>query len=127
MTATRGLTFVLLLAAAASCRPDAEDQRTDTMDVQAAIQQERESLPVEVVAQLDSGSMAFRAKDHEAALAHYTRAAEIDSEVAAAWFGVYMAQQALGDLDAAREALARAQSVEPGATLIHPTTTDTIP
>lgn len=124
MSATRGLTFVLLLAAAASCRPD--DQRTDTMDAQQAIQQERESLPVEVVAQLDSGSAAFRADDHEGALAHYTKAAEIAPDVAAAWFGVYMAQQALGNADAAREALERAQSVEPGATLLRPTSGDTV-
>jgi len=123
MSATRGLTFVLLLAAAA-CRPD--DQRTDTMDVQQAIQQERESLPVEVVAQLDSGSAAFRADDHEAALAYYTRATEIAPDVAAGWFGVYMAQQALGNAKAAEDALEKAQSVEPGATLLRPTTGDTV-
>lgn len=125
MSATQGFTFVLLLAAAASCRAAPEDQRTDTMDVQEAIQQERESLPVEVVAQLDSGSAAFRADDHQKALAHYTRATEIAPEVAAAWFGIYMAQQALGNAAAAKEALDRAQSVEPGATLLRPTGRDT--
>jgi len=123
MTTSRALTLVLLLAAAASCRPD--DQRTDTMDVQQAIQQERENLPVEVVAHLDSGSAAFRRDDHQAALDHYTKASEIDPNVAAAWFGIYMAQQALGNTAAADEALAKAQSVEPGATLLHPTGKDT--
>jgi len=126
MSATQRLTMAVLLASAASCNPAPEDQRTDTMDVQQAIRQERESLPVEVTAQLDSGSAAFRADDYQAALAHYTKATEISPNVAAAWFGVYMAQEALGDSGAAREALAKAQAVEPGATLIHPTRNDTI-
>jgi len=72
MSATQRLTMAVLLASAASCNPAPEDQRTDTMDVQQAIRQERESLPVEVTAQLDSGSAAFRADDYQAALAHYT-------------------------------------------------------
>ena len=126
MSATQRLAMVVLLASAASCNPAPEDQRTDTMDVPQAVRQERESLPVEVTAQLDSGSAAFRADDYQAALAHYTKATEIAPDVAAAWFGVYMAHEALGDADAAREALAKAQEVEPGATLIHPTRDDTI-
>lgn len=125
MRAPHALPLVLLLATAASCREEG-DQRTDTMDVQAAVQEERENLPVEVVAQLDSGSAAYRADDHEGALAHYTRATEIAPDLAAAWFGVYMAQQALGDSDAAAEALEKAQKVEPGATLLRPAGKDTV-
>ena len=126
MSAKRGLTFVLCLAAVASCnRP--EDQRTDTMDVQQAIQQERESLPPDVLAQLDSGGAAFRADDHQGALTHYTKATELAPELAAAWFGVYMAHQALGDAEAAKDAFERAQRLEPGASLIHPTRGDTVP
>lgn len=117
MTRSRVLTLVLLLAAVA-CQPD--DQRTDTMDVQQAIQQERERLPVEVVAHIDSGSAAFRRDDHQGALEHYTKASELAPDLAAAWFGIYMAQQALGNAAAAEEALGKAQSVEPGATLLHP-------
>lgn len=125
MSAKSGLTLVLLIAAAVSCGPE-EDQRTDTMDVQQAAQQ-RKSLPVEVVAQLDSGTAAFKADDYQAALGHYTKATEIEPNLAAAWFGVYMAQQALGDTDAAREALEKAQNVEPGATLLQPAGKDTLP
>lgn len=122
MSAKRTLTAALILAAALSCRPD--DQRTDTVDPQAAMQQ-RESLSDEVRAQLDSGSVAFRAEDHEGALAHYERAAEMAPDVAAGWFGVYMAQHALGNDSAAAAALEKAQSMVPGATLIHPTSADT--
>ena len=125
MSAIRCLTLVLLLPAVASCRSE-RDQRTDTMDVQRAVQQERKSLPVEVVAQLDSGSAAFKANDFQAALNHYTKATEITPDLAAAWFGVYMAQDALGNTEAARQALEKAQTVEPGATLLQSAAQDTV-
>lgn len=120
MTSHRALMAVLCLAVAASCRPD--DQRTDTMDMQEALQK-RESLAPEVVAHLDSGSVAFRADDFEGARDHYLMAVDIDPNAAAAWFGVYMAEKALGNEEAAAEALAKAQDVQPGATLLHPSDT----
>lgn len=125
MSAKRVFALVLVLAAAVSCKkPD--DQRTDTMNPVEAMQR-REDLPVEVVAQLDSGSAAFRATEHEEALRHYQKAVDLAPDVAAGWFGVYMAEHALGHDDEAEDALAKAQALVPGATLIHPTTTDTIP
>ena len=123
MSTLRAMTIVLALAAGVSCRPD--DQRTDTMDLQQ-MQQARESLAPEVVAHLDSGSAAFREDDYEGARDHYLMATEIDQDAAAAWFGVYMAEKALGNEEAATAALARAQDQQPGATLIHPTDADTI-
>jgi len=116
------LVSALLLAAVVSCRPD--DRRTDTFNPEEAMQH-REDLPPEVLAQLDSGSAAFREDDHEAALAHYTKATELGPDVAAAWFGVYMAQHALGNQEAAEAALEKAQSVNPAATLLRPTHADT--
>ena len=123
MNRLRCLSVALALAGAVGCRPD--DQRTDTIDPQDAMQK-RENLPPEVAAQLDSGSVAFRADDLETALEHYERAAELGPRVAAAWFGVYMAQHGLGDERAAEEALERAREVAPGATLIHPAGSDTV-
>lgn len=113
----------LALSTVAACRPD--DQRTDTIDPEEAIQQ-RESFPPGVAAALDSANEAFRADRHEEALRHYQTVTELAPDVAAGWFGVYMAQQALGNETAAAEALEHAQSVVPGATLIHPTPGDTI-
>lgn len=123
MSVNRGTVLVLALAAAVSCRPD--DQRTETMDPQAALQK-REDLDPRVVQHLDSGSVLFRADDHEGALREYRAATEIDPNAAAAWFGVYMAEHALGNEEEAEKALERARSAVPGATLIHPTTRDTI-
>jgi tetratricopeptide (TPR) repeat protein len=110
------MTAVLVLAAAVSCRPD--DQRTDTLDPEQGMMS-REDMPPEAVAQLDSGSAAFRVDDYEAALRHYTRVTEIDPDIGAGWFGVYMAADALGDAELAEEALERARGIVPGATLLH--------
>lgn len=106
-----------VVAVAAGCRPD--DQRTESLDVEEA-QQTRQQLPPELVAHLDSGSAAYRRDAFETSREHYRAAAEIDGEVAAAWFGVYMAEKALGNEAAADSALQRAQGLAPGATLIHP-------
>jgi len=107
---------VVTVAALLSCRPD--DQRTDTLDAERAMQA-RENMPPEVVASLDSGTVAFRRGEHEVALAHYRRATELAPEVAAGWFGVYMAEHALGNVEAAQEALARFRAIEPTQTLVH--------
>mgnify|MGYP001821793230 CR=1 FL=1 len=123
MRMNRGLGIVLALAALMACRPD--DQRTDSIDLEEAMQ-ERADLAPAVAAHLDSGSVLFRADDHEAALEQYRMAVEIDPDAAAAWFGVYMAEAALGNTEAATEALARARREVPGATLIHPTDADTV-
>jgi hypothetical protein len=109
---------------ALGCRPD--DQRTDTLDPHEGMQA-RELMAPEVVAQLDSGSAAFRADDFEAALRHYARVTELDPEVGAGWFGVYMAEQALGRAEAAGAALAHARGVVPGATLLHGAPGDSLP
>ncbi len=123
MSTHRAVMVVLSLVAVVSCRP--EDQRTDTIDIEQALQA-RESLAPEVVAYLDSGSVAFRADDYEGARDHYMAAVELNPDAAAAWFGVYMAEKALGNEEAAAEALERAQDVQPGATLLHPSEADTI-
>lgn len=114
---------MIALGAATSCRPD--DQRTDTLDHEEAAQK-RENMPPSLVAHLDSGSQAYRADDFESALRHYTEATELAPDVAAPWFGVYMAQQALGNIKDGVVALERARSVAPGATLIHTTDADTV-
>jgi len=117
VTALRGLVAaLLLLAVVVSCRPD--DQTTDSLDAERGMQA-REDMPPAAVAQLDSGTAAFRADDLEAALRHYTRVTEIAPDIGAGWFGVYMAAEALGDTERAEQALERARSVVPGATLLH--------
>ena len=114
----------IILGAASACRPD--DQRTDTLDPHEGMQAREEMAPA-VVAQLDSGTAAFRSDDFEGALRHYTRVTGLDPENGPGWFGVYMAEQALGRPEAAQAALERARGVVPGATLLHPSPGDTLP
>lgn len=115
----------LALAVVAGCdRPD--DQRTETLDPVEA-RQERESFPPELVARIDSGNAAFEAEDYDAALRHYRAATEIDDQVAAGWFGVFMVHNARGEQEEADQALARARELAPGASIIHPTPSDTAP
>lgn len=125
MKATRWTLPALALLLLMGCQPRG-DQRTDSLDVEEA-RQERESLPPELVAQLDSGSAAFRAEDLDGALRHYQAVTEIDDQVAAGWFGIYMVHNARGETDAAAAALTRAQELAPGASIIHPTAADTTP
>ena len=121
MRAPRAAALALAAALLASgCRPD--DQRTETVDPRA-----RAEIPAPVLAQLDSGSAAFRADHFGGAEAHYRRATELDPGIAAGWFGRYMVAQRMGQADSAAAYLERAQQIAPGASLIHPTPADTAP
>lgn len=118
MTTIRVLTRcvrIALLLALVACRP--ADQRTETVDARAR-EEARTSLSDSARAALDRGSDAFRGRDYQAALRLYRRAAELAPDAAAPWFGVYMAERALGNVAAADSALARARAAAPGASLI---------
>lgn len=117
MSWKRNLLFVLALVALPACRPDVDG--TESVDPEHILQ-DRESLDPEVTAHLDSGSVAFRQNDFEAALVHYERATDLAPDFGAAWFGVYMVERARGNTEAAEAALIRAQESMPGATLLHP-------
>ncbi len=100
-----------------ACRPD--DQRTDSVNPETA---GRTGLSDATVAQLDSGNSAYSDHSYEAALRHYVRVTEMAPDQPTGWFGIYMAQHALGNIPAADSALERAQDLAPGASLIRPPT-----
>ncbi len=106
------------LALLGGCEPP-EDQETGSIRSQDVLET-REELDPALVEALDSGNAAYRARDYAQALRYYQEAVEVDDDVAAGWFGVYMAQLALGNTAAADSAMARAQQLQPGASLIHP-------
>ena len=118
MTTTRifGAAFLALLAVAA-CRPD--DQRTDSVDP-ASGEQLREAWGEDVVAHVDAGNQAIRADSFDLAKEHFLEVIELNPDLAVGWFGLYMAEQGRGDNEAAATALERAQSIQSGASLIHP-------
>ena len=116
MTGKSALVAIPLLLLA--CSPP-DDQETGSIRGEE-VRQTREELAPELVAALDSGNAAYRRGDYQKALASYNEAVDFDDDVAAGWFGIYMAQLALGNTEAADSAMMRAQELAPGASLIHP-------
>lgn len=123
MTGRTVLAACLLLGIAACGPPD--DQETGSIRGQD-VREAREDLPPALVEALDSGNAAYRRGDYDVALEFYNNAVDVDDDVAAGWFGVYMAELALGHPEAADSAMMRAQDLAPGASLIHPES-DTTP
>lgn len=108
------------LLALSACGGDAEQgQRTETLSTEQA-QRQREQLPEAAVTALDSGNAAYRRDDYEAARDHFRRAVETDSTVAAAWFGLYMVERALGNDEAAEAARERAAALTGMEDMGHP-------
>lgn len=118
---------VALLAAGCGGEEQAarDTERTGDMTRQR-IGQARSGLPTAVAAKLDSGNAAYRAGDYERALELYRTAADENPDAAAAWFGVYMAYNAMGRDDSARAALERAGGLSESGGAFHGTSpTDT--
>jgi Flp pilus assembly protein TadD len=110
-----------LIGALAGCRSDAappDDQATGSIDSTAW--RAARALPAGVGAALDSGNVAFRAGDFEAARAQYLRATELGPNVSAAWFGLSMSERRIGNAAAADSAMERVRQLAPGASLLHP-------
>jgi tetratricopeptide (TPR) repeat protein len=105
------------LLIAACDRPD--DQRTGAIGERDVLEA-RAGLDPAVTAELDSGNAAYRERDYQRALDHYHAAVQMNEELAAGWFGIYMAQLALGNTEAAEAAMEQARIRAPGATLMHP-------
>ena len=114
--------FSVLIVGILGCVPD--DQRTDSVDPETG-RRERAQWPAEVASAVDSGNVAMRADDAESALVYYRRGVEISPDNSSAWFGVYMAERALGNQAVADSALQTVMSLAPGASLVHPSQTDT--
>ena len=114
----------LALVALAACGP--ADSGSDT-DGGRRPQPSRDELPPGLAALLDSGTVAYRAGDDEAARRHYRAAADQAPEVASTWFGVYLAESALGNNAAADSALARFRELGGAADMHHTPHGDSIP
>lgn len=124
---SRVVAVTILAATLAACGrgQPADDQRTGDMTADA-VQQARANWSAELSALVDSGNAAYSVQDYEAASSLYRRAAALEPDVTAAWFGIYMAEHARGNIAAADSAMARAQQLSPEASIIHGTPDDTI-
>jgi Flp pilus assembly protein TadD len=112
------LAAVIVIAA---CRGDdglRDDQSTGSID-SAAWRQARD-LPPDVLAALDSGNAAFRAKDFNVAREQYLRAIELAPGESSGWFGLSMVERQLGNIAAADSAMMRVRELTPEASLVAP-------
>jgi Flp pilus assembly protein TadD len=110
------LLLAFLAGAVISCGPP-DDQRTDSVE-RSAITNARADWPVGVAEAVDSGNVAYRARDFDTAVRHYRRGIQAGPDVGAAWFGLYMAELANGNAAAADSALEQARALMPGASLL---------
>lgn len=104
-----------------ACLPD--DQATRTVDTEAVA----ERLGPALMARLDSANAAFSADDYATASRLYRSVAADAPDESVGWFGIFMAEQALGNMAAADSALDRARRAAPGASLLRPDTTSNTP
>lgn len=117
MRRTSWIWVAALVGAAACGGEDAErvnlgGERDDRPDARA-------SWSPELTAQVDSANAAYAAGDYQDAADRFTAVTQEQPELGVAWFGVYMAESAMGNEDAARAALARAESLNPGLARMH--------
>lgn len=79
----------------------------------------------ELTARIDSANAAYADGDYDTAATMFTGITEENPELGVAWFGLYMAEQARGNTEAAEAALARAEQYAPGLGRMHEAATDT--
>jgi hypothetical protein len=122
------MALALVTVALGACRDDGPpgDQRTDTVTPQT-MEQARANWPAGLSEVIDSANAAYSAGDYDEAVRLYRSGSELAPDVTATWFGIYMAEHARGNVAAADSAMARAQSLAPGASLIHGGPDDTLP
>lgn len=111
----RSLLALALVAVTVGCGGEPETEADMGAPGTAATAQPSSSPSPEVRARLDSGTVAYRAGRLEDARRHYRAAVEADPHSASAWYGVHMAEKALGNGEMADSALHRARTLSPGA------------
>src|SRR5690554_366966 len=68
---------------------------------------------------MDRANLAYREGRYDEAADLFREAADAHPDIGSAWFGLYMAEHARGNMQAADSALARAESLTPGLNRSH--------
>ncbi|MGK7311827.1 MAG: tetratricopeptide repeat protein [Candidatus Longimicrobiales bacterium M2_2A_002] len=111
----------LAVLAAAACGEQQEGQRVELGEEEQAAenQQGRASWPYELEAQVDSANLEYMNEQYQASADRYRALTEEYPEIGTLWFGLYMAENALGNEETAQEALAKANELAPGLGPMH--------
>ena len=86
-----------------ACGPSSREESA------VAIDPDGSGLPIALLTRMDSAAEAFTAGDAATAQRLYRGVTDAVPDLAAAWFGLYLAERALGNAAAADTALARAK------------------
>lgn len=118
MNTTKLIPAVVVLTLAA-CTGE-EGQRVELgADTAESTQLRRADWPEGLAADVDSANAAYAAGEYAMAAGIYRSLTEQHPEIGTVWFGLYMAENALGNTDAAAAALERAEAANPGLGQMH--------
>ena len=108
----KGIGIVVVAVALAAC--GGEESPEPIRFSGPEVDQARNSWAPELVALVDSGNAAYRTGHYDEARRLFTRGTTNHPHNGAVWFGLYMAEHALGNVEAADSALAKAENLTPG-------------
>ncbi len=118
------LVWTVALAGVVACGGE-EGER---VELGAPQQQERADARAnwspELTARVDDANTAYAAGDYQEAADIFRSITEEQPELGVAWFGLSMAERAMGNEEAAAEALARSEELSPGLGRMHEAATD---
>ncbi len=117
--------IVSALLGLAACAGEPEAERVELGTEEQGRPQGRANWSAELQEQIDAGNTAYAEEDYERAAEIFREATDENPELGVAWFGLYMAESALGNQDAAQEALEKAEARSPGLARMHDAATDT--
>ncbi len=116
--------WTVALASVVACGGE-EGERVELGEPQ---QQERADARAnwspELTARIDDANTAYAAGDYEDAAEMWRSITDEQPELGVAWFGLSMAERAMGNTEAADEALARSEELAPGLGRMHQAATD---
>jgi tetratricopeptide (TPR) repeat protein len=115
------------LAGLTACDGRNDDQDRVRLDAGDGMAEARAGWSPAFEAAIDSGNAAYREGRWDDAADHFRQATELEPQVAAAWFGLHMAESARGNEAEAFEALQRAEALTPGLGGGHPRMPDDSP
>lgn len=101
------------------------EETGDRVELGAEAPQGRETWSPELTQQIDAANAAYAAGNYEEASEIFQSITEDYPELGVAYFGVYMAESAMGNEEAAQAALAEAEARNPGLGRMHDAATDT--
>ncbi|NIP79233.1 MAG: hypothetical protein GWM90_08500 [Gemmatimonadetes bacterium] len=119
MQTRKWIVAAAVIGLAACGEEEAERIPLGQEQAEPAAQQRRAAWPAELVAAVDSANLAYSEERYEEAAEIYRGLTEEYGDIGTVWFGLYMAENAMGNTEAAQAALERAEERSPGLGQMH--------